>query len=442
MSCTCNKSKICDPCAFCSPPGVTCLTTCEPIDPCESKLDLSCVVYSGNVTSFCNIDPRGKTLYELLLTIFTQSFGNPFTACCLLQGSIELITTTTTTSTSTTTTSTTTSTTSTTSTTTTTTRALLCYSLSSASNLTVSYLNQNNQWIITSVSAGVTKYVCAYVVTAQAGLTITSVGNCGVEQCQPTTTTTSTTTTSTTTSTTTTTTTPQIDNCYCYSLYNNSNTATPAGISYTDNKGCLGKPGAPMPVYLLPSQITYVCATARDLSGLPSSIIRTIVNTVDCSISSGCQTSRTVCTTLTATGGSVGYTYYNGDNIKITATLVSGASINVCAWGVEKVSGTGTLTILPSSTFCTYNEGCNVICNCFSVVNRSSVATFNITYISCNVDQTTVTFSLLPRASANFCANGPASNVTYTQTTITKIPEPLPLTTLLGPCNSTSACAF
>jgi hypothetical protein len=271
---------------------------------------------------------------------------------------------------------------------------------------------------------------------------VASVGNCGVTQCQPTTTTTSTTTTSTTTSTTTTTTTPQLDNCYCYSLYNNSNTATPVGTGYTDNKGCYGKPGAFMTVYLLPSQITYICATTRDISRLPSTILRTILTTSDCSTSSSCQLPRSVCTTLTATSGSVGYTYYDANNIKVTATLASGASVNICGWGTTKINGTGTLTILPSTTFCTSNENCSVICNCFSILNRSSIADFRVTYLSCNIDQTTVSFILPAGRSTNFCANGPVSNVTYTQITTTKTPEPTPLTTLLGPCNSTSACAF
>jgi hypothetical protein len=442
MSCTCNKSKTCDPCAFCSPPGVTCLTTCEPVDPCENKIDLSCVVYSGNVTSFCNVDPRGQTLYSLLLKVFTQSFGDPFTACCLLQGSIELITTTTTSTTSTTTTSTTTSTTSTTSTTTTTTRSLACYRLvnSNQNSIIVTY-STNAGWNNITVPGSGTLYVCSYAVTPQTGLTITNMGACSVSYCQPTTTTTTTSTTTTSTTTTTTTIAPVSNNCYCISLYNNS--SSDISISYTDNKGCLGKPGAPIPLFLKVGEIYYTCATLADLTSLPSTIIRTIVSTSDCSIASGCQLPRSTCNTLTASGGSVGYTYYNGYNIKTTATLVAGATTNVCGWGITKVSGSGVLNITSSNNFCITNADCNKIgnCNCFSIANSSN-ADFKITYNSCEVGQTTLSFILSAGRTENFCANGLASSITSVQVTNLTTPARPPIITLQGPCSSSSACAF
>lgn len=121
MSCNCKTtSHLCEPCAFCTPPGVTCLTTCEPPDPCTSeKVDLCCVLYSGEdheCSGITNGEPLCDILIQVLETIFPPEY------CCALTGTISLVTTTTTvvpTTTTTSSTSTTTSTTSTTSTTTT-----------------------------------------------------------------------------------------------------------------------------------------------------------------------------------------------------------------------------------------------------------------------------------------------------------------------------------
>ena len=128
MSCTCNnESKLCEPCAFCTPPGVTCLPDCNPQDPCEQKIDLCCVENSGPDYP-CSEITHGESLCDLLVKFLDIEF--PASDCCTLEMSIDILpaplpTTTTTSSTSTTTSSTSTSTstssTSTTSTTTTTT---------------------------------------------------------------------------------------------------------------------------------------------------------------------------------------------------------------------------------------------------------------------------------------------------------------------------------
>lgn len=127
MSCNCNTADPnCEPCAFCTPPGVKCLPDCNPQDPCPEKLDLCCV--SNTTQDYpCSDISNGQPLCETIIKIFEAEF--PESVCCALEMSIDLLadppitTTTSTTSTTTTTTtasptSTTTSTTSTTTTTT------------------------------------------------------------------------------------------------------------------------------------------------------------------------------------------------------------------------------------------------------------------------------------------------------------------------------------
>jgi|LakMenEpi03Aug12_release.lakeMendotaPanAssembly.Ray.scaffolds.fasta_scaffold198113_2 hypothetical protein len=119
MSCNCNiANPKCEPCAICTPPGVTGLTTCEPVDPCEGvTIDSTCVIYNGQDFDCINV-ANGDTLIEVLLSILATYF--PPEVCCELEGTISLLTTTTTTTAAptTTTTSTTTSTSTTTTTTT------------------------------------------------------------------------------------------------------------------------------------------------------------------------------------------------------------------------------------------------------------------------------------------------------------------------------------
>lgn len=136
MSCTCNTADSnCEPCAFCTPPGVKCLPNCNPPDPCDEEIDLCCVKYSGEDQD-CSEIKKEDSLCELLIKFLKIEF--PDEECCRLEMSIDLlntpIPTTSTTTTSTTSTSTTTTTTksivSTTSTTTTTTISVIqfCYS--------------------------------------------------------------------------------------------------------------------------------------------------------------------------------------------------------------------------------------------------------------------------------------------------------------------------
>jgi hypothetical protein len=107
---------------FCTPPGVTGLTTCQPPDPCEGyTTDISCVTYTGQDFPCIDVN-NGDGLISVLLNILATYF--PPEVCCQLEGELSFYTTTTsTTTTSTTTTTTTSTTTTTTSTTTTTTTA-------------------------------------------------------------------------------------------------------------------------------------------------------------------------------------------------------------------------------------------------------------------------------------------------------------------------------
>ena len=85
MPCNCNTaSKTCDPCSVCTPPGVTGLTTCKPIDPCEgTKLDISCVQYSG-INYPCVGVNNGDNLIDILLKILELYI--PESKCCELAG--------------------------------------------------------------------------------------------------------------------------------------------------------------------------------------------------------------------------------------------------------------------------------------------------------------------------------------------------------------------
>ena len=110
MSCNCNNAnKNCEPCAFCTPPGVTGLTTCQPIDPCEEKPNVDCVYYNGPDAECLGIH-QGDSLTFVLQSIL-EYYIAPVDGCCDLDGIAEFVTTTTSTSTSTTTSSTTTTTT-------------------------------------------------------------------------------------------------------------------------------------------------------------------------------------------------------------------------------------------------------------------------------------------------------------------------------------------
>lgn len=82
MSCTCNQSINCDPCAFCTPPGVTCLTTCAPIDPCKEKIDIDCVIYSGEDHP-CSDIANGQPISQIMLQALSLIF--PLEECCYFE---------------------------------------------------------------------------------------------------------------------------------------------------------------------------------------------------------------------------------------------------------------------------------------------------------------------------------------------------------------------
>lgn len=82
MSCTCNQSINCDPCAFCTPPGVTCLTACAPVQPCEEKIDIDCVIYSGENHPCSDIE-QGQPVSQILLQALSLIF--PLEECCYFE---------------------------------------------------------------------------------------------------------------------------------------------------------------------------------------------------------------------------------------------------------------------------------------------------------------------------------------------------------------------
>jgi len=84
MACNCNTaSKNCDPCAFCTPPGVTGLTTCHPIDPCEERPDIKCFFYNGPDADCIGVN-QGDDLASVLNALLQAYF--PPNYCCALAG--------------------------------------------------------------------------------------------------------------------------------------------------------------------------------------------------------------------------------------------------------------------------------------------------------------------------------------------------------------------
>lgn len=224
MSCNCNNaSRTCDPCAFCTPPGVTGLTTCKVPDPCEGEpIDITCVTYSGIDFDCINV-ANGDTLIDVLLNILATYF--PPQVCCELEGTISTFTTTTSTTlppttTTSTTTSTTTTSTSTTSTSTTTTTTInpescQCYGIvnNTYQRRTYSYVNCNTKllefgFVPPRVESGppVIAYQCALSISADPQLTVLPpFGLCSQISCPP-------------DATTTTTTQPPISTCLLYTI--------------------------------------------------------------------------------------------------------------------------------------------------------------------------------------------------------------------------------
>lgn len=99
MSCNCNTaSKNCDPCSFCTPPGVTGLPQCIPVDPCSEKIDSCCVLFSGDDIACLEI-VKDDQVCDIITKLFLA-----FSPNCTTTTSTTTTSTTTTSSTTTTTT--------------------------------------------------------------------------------------------------------------------------------------------------------------------------------------------------------------------------------------------------------------------------------------------------------------------------------------------------
>jgi hypothetical protein len=89
MSCTCNKSPNCDPCAFCLPPGVTCLPDCNPKDPCgDDVIDICCVKWAGSDYP-CSFIEKGDPLCDIIFKILAKLF--PPDRCCYFDIAVTLL---------------------------------------------------------------------------------------------------------------------------------------------------------------------------------------------------------------------------------------------------------------------------------------------------------------------------------------------------------------
>ena len=89
MSCNCNTANPkCEPCSVCTPPGVTGLTTCAPVRPCDGDtIDINCIQYAG-VDFECINTATGDTLISVLLNILNIYF--PVEECCNIEATAEL----------------------------------------------------------------------------------------------------------------------------------------------------------------------------------------------------------------------------------------------------------------------------------------------------------------------------------------------------------------
>lgn len=89
MSCNCNTANPkCEPCSVCTPPGVTGLTTCAPVRPCDGDIiDINCVQYAG-ADFECINTATGDTLISVLLNILNVYF--PAEDCCNIEATAVL----------------------------------------------------------------------------------------------------------------------------------------------------------------------------------------------------------------------------------------------------------------------------------------------------------------------------------------------------------------
>lgn len=336
MPCNCNNADpLCEPCAICTPPGVTGLTTCEPVDICDGHTaDIHCIIYSGIPFPELGVE-TGDTIISVLQRIFTYFYCD------------ECFTTTTTTTTSTTTT-TTTSTTTTSTTTTTTTEAPECgiYEVTGVDDETsiVGYMPCNCDTAISvPVGVGETITICAdvaYGILSGSLIDVNYLGVCDTPappECiststtttttlEPTTTTTSTTTTSTSTTTTT------IPICECYVVAVPGGPGSPSRAwSYYDCDGIFTEE------FSEAGEIRYVCAQLDSIIA-PGCIV----------IAQGlCSDEEVVCNTTTTLGPCTCYTitnleeesgvdpyileYVDCDSTPVEIELLEGNSISVCA---------------------------------------------------------------------------------------------------------------
>lgn len=75
MPCNCNNADpLCESCAICTPPGVTNLTTCEPVDICDGETaDIQCLIYTGIDFPEFGVS-TGDTIISVMAAILHQFY--------------------------------------------------------------------------------------------------------------------------------------------------------------------------------------------------------------------------------------------------------------------------------------------------------------------------------------------------------------------------------
>lgn len=373
MSCNCNTANPkCEPCAICTPPGVTGLTTCVPPDPCEGNpVDIDCVVYSGQ--NFPCIDVQtGDDLITVLLNIL-QTYFPPEYCCqvigeadyseCGLSGTISYFTTTTTTTEAPTTT-------------TTTLIPAPCsiyelINLNQSGSSSVEYV-PCNEAVETMVTINTDVYICVNNVfpinLISGSVSITEIGDCDTPGVP-----------------TTTTTTVVPCECFIYKVINGSGRTIT--IYYTE---CTGGGGLQTEATILAGAAVDVCACEDILDNVIAGVFIT-TGGISCS---GQATTTTTSTTTTST---------TSTTTTSTSTTTTTTAAPVC--NCYTISN-------PTESILTYQFG-----NCeLDIIEYGAVSPDEVDYV-CSFDADLVVSEGLVVTSLGLCADVTCEPSTTTTTT-------------------------
>lgn len=328
MSCNCKtSSKSCDPCAFCTPPGVRCLPVCTPPDPCDEKVDLCCVTFSGSDYP-CSDVPihNGDPLCTLLINILSLIF--PVSQCCALTGTIILVDPP---------------------------PASVCgpcvlvQTVSEGDPQTIYYKDCNGTRTPLEITNTITRNICTSDITSidlvkGSDIYYMQVGECSDGICTK-------------------------MACKCYLIMNGAD--FDVNYTYLPCNYNVNNPSMDYDIGLARGESVYVCSvgipsicktsgSSNNTGGPTVSGIYVIpLNNLNC-IDDECTTQTAYCYDITATGSAdVDYVYLDYENFVVKDTaFVGDPAVRICAQpGSIVKASTGTLVITPINTNCTNTGG-------------------------------------------------------------------------------------